>query len=448
MNDLELARLGVEKAVAAGATAADVIVAGEESHGVRVRDGVTEKVQYSNARSLGVRALVQGRSGLTYTNDVTEAGAAQAAAQAVELARIAAPDEHAGLPGPTELAHAVADLDLLDPTFASVGPDELRDLALAAEAAAREEPRITRSEGARAAAGSVSVALANSLGFAGERRATSYSLYASMFATGEHGERQRDGWSARATHLSDLESAESLGRRAAARAVRRCGWRRPPSGAVPVVFSPEIARDFAHSLASALAASSVFRGTTFLAESLGEEIASSELSLVDDATLARRPGSRPFDGEGVRCRRTALIEKGRVASWLSDCYSARRASFHTTGSALRAVGGEVSVGTSNLVLEPGVRAPEELVADVANGLYVTDLFGFGVNLAAGTWSRGGSGIWIEKGALAHPVQEFTIAGDLRAMLAGVREVANDLEWLGSSAAPTLLIDGLTVAAGA
>jgi PmbA protein len=217
---------------------------------------------------------------------------------------------------------------------------------------------------------------------------------------------------------------------------------------VPVVFSPEISRDFAHSLASALAASSVFRGTTFLADRLDSSLGSETLTLVDDATLKRRPGSRAFDGEGVRCRRTVLVDRGRVASWLSDCYSARRASFHTTGSAMRSVAGEVGVGTSNLVLEPGLRAPADLIGDVRSGLYVTDLFGFGVNLAAGTWSRGGSGIWIDGGQLAYPVQEFTIAGDLRAMLAGVREVANDLEWHGATAAPTLSLDGLTVASGA
>lgn len=446
-TDLELAVLAVEKARAAGATAADAVIVDDISRSVRVRDGEIEKVQRSHSRGLGVRALHGGRTGTAFTNDVTPEGVATAAAQAATLAVLAAEDACAGLPDAEALGMLEGDLDQFDDAIVALDPDALRDQALACETAAREDARITRSGGTRAGAGRSRMTLANSHGFAQTRGGTSVFLSASVFATGEQGERQRDSWSSMECHLSDLETAQAVGRKAAERAIRRCGWKRPESGAVPVVFSPEIARDFARTLASGLSAESVYRGTTFMAQSLGETLGSSALTLVDDATLPRRMGSRAFDGEGLMSRRTVLIDEGRVASWLADTYAGKRADFRSTGNASRSVSGSVSVGSSNLILQPGTRTPQELLADIPSGLYVTDLFGFGVNLVAGTWSRGGSGIWIENGELTHPVQEFTVAGELRDMMAGFAEAANDLEWLGSSAAPTVRIDGLTVAAG-
>jgi PmbA protein len=191
----------------------------------------------------------------------------------------------------------------------------------------------------------------------------------------------------------------------------------------------------------------VSRRGTFPAGSLGQDVAPPALTHVDDATLPRRVGSRPFDGEGVASRRNIVIDRGRLAAWLSNSYAARRTGGRTTGNASRGERGETSVAPSNLMLVPGERTPDALVADAGEGLYVTELFGFGVNLATGAWSRGGSGRWISGGKLVHPVQEFTIAGDLPSILKGVREAANDLEWQGACAAPTIRIDGLTVAAG-
>jgi len=446
-TDLELAVLAVERAQAAGATAADAIVMDDISRSVRVRDGDVEKVQRSHSRGLGVRALRGGRTGTSFTNDVTPEGVARAATQAATLAELAAEDEFAGLPESGDLGAIVDELDQFDPNIVAIDPDALRDGALAAEAAAREDERITRSGGSRSGAGRLRMSLANSSGFAHSRESTSAFLSCDVFATGEHGERQRDSWSTMACHLEDMEAAADVGHTAAARAIRRCGWKRPESGAVPIVFSPEISRDLARTLASALRADSVYRGTTFLAQSLGETLGSSALTLVDDATLPRRMGSRPFDGEGVTSRSTVLIDAGRIASWLSDTYSGKRSAFRSTGSAARSMSGDVGVGASNLILQPGTRTPKALLADIPDGLYVTDLFGFGVNLVAGTWSRGGNGIWIENGQLAHPVQEFTVAGELRDMLAGFTEAANDLHWHGTTAAPTVRIDGLTVSAG-
>jgi PmbA protein len=291
------------------------------------------------------------------------------------------------------------------------------------------------------------VAFASSRGFAAERERTSNYLFASVIASGADGERQRASWGEVAPHRADLRAPRAIGEEAARRAVERIGWKKPPTGAYPVVFAPEIARDLAQTLAEAASASSVHRKATFLANSLGRDVASPALTLVDDPTLPRRTGSRAFDGEGVRARRTAIVERGRLVSWLANAYSARRVGSATTGNAARGMTGDTSVAPTNLVLLPGERPPEALLAEVGEGLYVTDLFGFGVNLTSGTWSRGGSGRWISGGKLAHPVQELTIAGDLPGILRGFREAANDLEWQGSCAAPTVWIDGLTVAAG-
>jgi PmbA protein len=268
-----------------------------------------------------------------------------------------------------------------------------------------------------------------------------------VFATGEQGERQRDGWYDASTNLARLATPESIGREAARRALRGVGWRRAPSGPAPVVFPPDLACDLAGTIASAVSASSVYRGGTYLADSLGERIASDVVTLTDDSTLPGRLGSRAFDGEGVRGRRTPVVVEGVLQSWLADTYSARRTSTSTTGNAARGPGGPPSVGSTNLVLAGGQRTQKELIGDVRSGLFVTSLFGFGVNLATGAWSRGGSGIWIENGEFAYPVQELTIAGDLPTLLGGVREAGSDLTWHGGCAAPTLLVEGLTVAGG-
>jgi PmbA protein len=446
MSDLEFAKSAVAAAVAAGATAADAAVVAESGIEVRVRLGEVERVEQSQARSLGVRAFRGHRLGLSYTNDLSPQGARRAAERAAELAAIAAEDPAAGLPDAADVGALATPLDLVDPAVDARTVEEWRDAARAAEEAARSRAGITMSDGARAGGGHGRVAFANSVGFAGERERTSVHVFASVIAAGSSGERLRGGWVETATHWSDLGGPEAVGHEAARRALEQIGWKRPPTGSVPVVLAPEIARDFARSLAQALSAAELFRRSTFLADAVGERVASEALSLVDDATLPRRAGSRPFDGEGVLSRRNVLLERGRLASRIANSYAARRTESRTTGNAARNATGDTSVAPTNLVLVPGERTPEAVIASVGEGLYVTDLFHFGVNLTTGAWSRGGSGRWISGGALAHPVQEMTIAGDLRHMLLGFREAANDLTWQGGCAAPTVVIDGLTVGA--
>ena len=447
MSATELALRAVAEARSAGADAADAFLVEDDGVSVLVRDGRTERVERSMSRGIGVRAFRGTRLGIAYTNDVSDAAVRGAAHRASELAAVAAEDPAAGLPDAAELGALDAGLDMTDPSHASWNADTWNARAGRAEAAAREDARITLSEGSRAGGGRRVVTLANSHGFAASRSRTYAVVTASVFAQGAGGERQRDAWYTDATHADDLESPESVGREAARRAIRRCGYRKPPSGPFPVVFPPEVARDVLRSVAQAVSASLVFRRGSFLADRMGEVVASPLLRLVDDPTLARRSGSREFDGEGVRARRTSLFDEGRLVSWLADSYSARRLGTTTTGHASRGITGSPGVAPSNLVLAPGTGSAEDLVADVPAGLYVTDLLGMGVNLASGAWSRGAAGIWIENGRLAHPVQELTVAGDLPGMLRGLTAVAGDLTWHGSTAAPTVRIDGLTVAAG-
>jgi PmbA protein len=447
VTGLELARAAVAAALSAGATDCDAALAEESGTEVRVRDGQVEHVEESRSSGVGVRAFRGRRMGVSYTNDVTSHGVRRAARLALELASVAAEDESAGLPDAADVGASADPLDVVDPDAGRWDVADWREAARAAEAAAKSHAGIARSEGARAGGGRGRVAFATSRGFSAERERTNAVLHVSVIATGADGERQQGAFYDAAPHRGDLASQQAIGDEAARRALAKTGWKKPPTGAFPVVFSPEIACDLASTLAQAASAASVYRRTTFLADSLGREIASPVLTIVDDATLPRRAGSRAFDGEGVRSRRNAFLDRGRLTSWLANAYAARRTGARTTGSAARSSTGDTSVAATNLVLEPGARTPEALLAAVGEGLYVTDLFHFGVNVTSGAWSRGGCGMWISGGRLSHPVQELTIAGDLPGILRGFREAANDLTWRGSCAAPTVWIDGLTVAAG-
>lgn len=447
MTGIELARAAVAAALQAGATDADAALVEQTGLEVRVRDGEVEHVEESRSSGVGVRAYSGRRLGLSYTNDVSTGGVRRAARTAFGLASVAAEDESAGLPDAADIGASAGPLDVVDARAGEYGVDHWREAGRAAEAAAKVHAGITMSEGARCGGGRGRVAFATSRGFSAERERTSASVSVTVIAAGEGGERQQGAWYDTAPHWSDLASPQAIGDEAARRALEKTGWKKPPTGAYPVVFAPEIACDLASTIAQAASAAAVFRRTTFLADSLGKEIASPALTLVDDATLPRRAGSRPFDGEGVRSRRNAFVERGRLASWLANSYAARRTGTRTTGSAARGARGDTFVAATNLVLVPGTRTPEALLADVGEGLYVTNLFHFGVNVTSGAWSRGGSGVWISGGKRSHPVQELTIAGDLPGILRGFREAANDLTWRGSCAAPTVWIDGLTVAAG-
>ena len=330
------------------------------------------------------------------------------------------------------------------------GPERI-EWARRAEAAALEaDPRITNSDGGSFDAATGRKVLANSRGFVGGYRSSYAGVSAAPLATDADGKMQRDGWWSSARRMGDLDSPESVGKEAARRALRRLGARRVPTQKVPIVFAPEVARSLIGSVFEAASGDSIWRGASFLAGKLGETIAAPGVTIIDDnlmllANGAGGFGTSPFDGEGLASRRTVVVEGGVLRNYLLNTYAARKLGMKSTHNATRGLAGTPGIGCGNLYLEPGTLTPEEIIAGVDAGLYVTSLMGFGVNVVTGDYSRGATGLWIEKGQLTHAVEEVTIAGNLAEMLRNVTAIGNDLEFRGAVASPTLRIDGMTIA---
>jgi PmbA protein len=443
MDRRDLAVDLVAKARAAGADAADVLVAEGTDFSVTVRKGEVEKLTEAGSKALGMRVFVGRRTATSYTSDFSPGALASLVSETVSMARATGEDPAAGLPDATPPPEDL-DLRLHDPSPAALPTDDRIALARRAEAEAlAASPEIVNSDGGHYGSGEDVLVLANSLGFVGSYRTSSVSL--SMVPVGARdGQMERDYWYTSGRGLGDLLSPEEVGRIAAERTLRRLGARKVPTAEVPVVFDPETAADLLGHLFSAVSGYAVFRGATFLKDRLGETVASPLVTMVDDGRRAGGLGSRPFDGEGLPTRRNVPVERGVLRHYLCDSYSARKIGATPTGCARRGVGGGPSVGASNLYLEAGPTPPDEIVGSVDRGLYVTDLIGFGVNLVTGDFSQGAAGHWIEKGRFAHPVHEVTIAGNLKEMLKDVDAVGSDLVFRGSVAAPTLRVRRMTV----
>jgi len=437
-SPLELAEDLVRRARAEGATDADALVVSGAEFSVTVRKGEVEQLTDAGSKALGLRVFVGKRTATSYSSDFSASALTRLVAEAVAMARVTGEDAAAGLPDETE-AFDAADLGLHDPSPAALPTAERIEHARRAEAAALAvSPEITNSEGASFGSGEDEIALANSRGFGGSYRASSVSM--SVVPVGERdGQKERDWWYSSGRGLGELLAPEEVGRIAGERTLRRLGARKVKTAEVPVVFDPETAADLLGHVFGALSGYAVFRGATFLKDRVGETVASPLLTIIDEGRKPRGLGSRPFDGEGLLTRRNVPLENGVLRHFLCDAYSARKIGARPTGSARRGVGGGPSVGASNLCFAAGETQPGDIVAGVDHGLYVTDLIGFGVNLVTGDYSQGASGLWIEKGQLAFPVHEVTIAGNLKQMLLDVDAVGTDLEWRGSSASPTLRV---------
>ncbi|HKC12853.1 MAG TPA: TldD/PmbA family protein [Vicinamibacteria bacterium] len=438
-----LAEALLRQARGAGADAADLLIAEGTEFSVTVRKDQVETLKEAGSKALGLRVFVGQRTASSYTSDFSPPALATLVQDTVAMAKVTGVDSAAGLPEETVPAPNV-ELGLYDPAPSALPTPERIERARRAEAAAfAASPEITNSQGATYASGEGSVVLANTLGFLGGYRTSSVSL--SVVPQAERdGQMERDYWYTAGRGLSDLESPEHVGQRAAERTRRRLGARKVPTCEVPVVFDPETAADILGTLFSALSGYSVFRNATFLKDKIGETVASPLLTLIDDGRRLRGLGSRPFDGEGLPTRRNVPLERGVLKHYLCDSYSARKIGARSTGSARRGIGGGPSVGSSNLYFEAGAMPPEEILGGVERGLYVTDLIGFGVDLVSGDYSQGAVGHWIEKGRLVHSVHEVTIAGNLKTMLKDVDAVGSDLEFRGSAAAPTLRIRKMTI----
>lgn len=432
----------IEFARRAGADAADAVYSGEASEAVQVRLGALEDVERSESEHLGLRVFVGARSASIGSSDLSDAALKELADRAVAMARLAPEDPYAGLaPQDRLLTGALPDLDLAD--SAEPGPAALRELALACEDAARAVGGVTNSEGASAGAGNRSLALVTSHGFAGCYGGTSRQLSATMIA-GEGSGMQRDyAWRA-AHHLADLPGAEEIGRQAGERAVARLNPRRVKSGPMPVLFDPRVGGTLIGHLAGAISGNAIARRASFLLDQDLTQVFAKGIEIVDDPLRVRGLSSRPFDGEGLPVAPRKLVDDGRLTGWLMDSAAARQLGGEPTGHAVRGAGGSPGVGTSNLHLAAGKASVAELIAEIAEGVLVTELIGQGVNAVTGDYSRGASGFLIVGGEIAGPVAEFTVAGNLLDMFAHLTP-ANDLEWHRSVNVPTIRVDGMTVA---
>ncbi|MGN6271086.1 MAG: TldD/PmbA family protein [Sphingomonas sp.] len=428
----------VARATAAGADAADAMVSSHASLNVAVRLGALEDVGRSEGEDLSLRVFVGRRNASVATSDFGAAALDELVARAIRMAKEAPEDKWAGLAPEDRLLRGSPPLLDLD-DGGVIAPEDLRERALEAEDAARAIEGVTNSEGAGAGASRAVMALATSHGFAGGYAATSYGVHASVLA-GRAGGMERDSAHHSARHLAQLESAASIGRRAGERAVRRLAPGRVPSGAMPVVFDPRIGGSLLGHLAGAIAGPSIARKTSFLLDSMGERIFPEGVTVRDDPHRPHGLRSRPFDGEGLAVQPVAVVEDGHLETWLLDSASARQLGLEPTGHGGR--GGGVSA--SNLYMEAGNASVEALIADIERGVWVTELIGQGVNLTTGDYSRGASGFLIENGQMTRPIAEFTVAGNLKAMFAGLTP-ANDLEFRYGINVPTLRIDGMTVA---
>jgi PmbA protein len=435
-----LAQRLVEAAKRAGADAADAVAVRGVSQGVEVRDGRVEESERSEGDDVGLRVLVGRRQAVVSTNDIGGDAVAKLAERAVAMARGAPDDKYVGLADPSLLAHEFPDLDMLDPVTPSVA--ELERRAVEAEAAGLAVRGVTKSGGASASAGIGGMVLVTSTGFHGSYLRSSHGI--SMTAiVGDGTAMERDYDYSSAQHASDLASPESVGGKAGERAVARFGPRKVATCKVPVVYDPRVSNSLVGHLVGAANGASIARKTSFLKDRLGQRLFNSNIRIIDDPLRLRGLRSQPFDAEGVAVRKLAIIDEGVLTSWLLDSATGRELGLATTGHAHRGVSSSPSPGSYNLHLEAGEPTPAELMSDIAQGFYVTDLIGSGVNGVTGDYSRGASGFWIENGEITYAVSEVTIAGHLIEMFKSLTP-ANDLEFRYGVNAPTLRVEGLTV----
>ncbi|MBZ5567542.1 MAG: TldD/PmbA family protein [Acidobacteriia bacterium] len=445
MDLKEIAVDVVNRAMRGGASAAEAVVREGNEFSTVVRLGQVETLKESGSKAIGVRVFRGQRAASTYSSDLSPEGLDQMVSSALALAEVTSEDPHAGLPEPSQLGSIGGDLDLYFDDVYSLSGEQRIDYARRAEKAALAvDQRINNSEGGSFDAADGQKVLANSHGFVGGYR-NSYCSVSAVPIAQEGGSMQRDYWYSVARTLKKLDDPEQVGRIAAQRTLRRLGARKVKTAKVPVILDPLMARSLMEHIFEAVNGDSIYRGASFLAGKLGERVAGTNVTVIDDGTLRGGFGTSPFDSEGVPTRHTVVIENGVLKSYLLNTYTAKKLGLQTTGNAARGLAGNPSIGIGNFFLQPGTKKPEEIIAGVAEGLYVTEFLGFGVNLVTGDFSRGASGLWIAGGELAYPVEEITVAGNLQDMLLNIAEIGSDLEFRGAVAAPTLRLDGLTVA---
>lgn len=442
---LELAADLVQRARKLGADVAEASARNGWELSAKVRLGKTELVEEAGHHGVSLRVIRGGRVATTATSDLTARGIERCVADALELCALSEPDPFAG-PAADELLSEppYPDLELFDPSIDAIDAERaIAQARLAEQAAFDADPRITLSEGATYSRTSGASALVLSSGFQGAVRGSYAALSVAPVVEDEGGKKRRGHYYSAARRHLDLESAEFIGQEAARRTLRKLGARKIPTTEAPIVFDPDVARSLIGSLAGCIVGGALWRKSSYLLEREGTQVASSLVDIVDDPLIPRAPGSRPFDGEGLRSRRNVIVERGTLKTFLLDCYSARKLGRESTGSASRS-GGSIGASTSNFILAAGATPAADIIKTTTRGLYVTELMGFGFNPVTGDFSRGAAGFWIENGELAFPVSEVTISSTLDAMLKAIDAVGDDLELKTSTASPTLRVSGMTI----
>lgn len=429
----------------AGADAAEVLVRDGTELEVKVRLGEPELIKEAGSRALGLRVLKDQRAAVTYTSDLSRAGLERLARDSVELVVLAEPDPDAALPSREELARDVPDLDLWDEALLSLDVAEAIRRARAGEGAALKlDKRVTNSDGAVFRRTVGASAFATSAGFAGAVRGTHASFAVEPICDDADGKKRNGSFWTADRFAAALADAEQVGLEAARRTIAKLGARKIPTGAAPVIFSPDAGRGLLAQLAGVTSGGAVWRRSTYLAEREGTQVASPLVEIVDDPLLRRGPGSRPFDGEGLASRPNVLVSEGTLRTFLCDVYSARKLGRRSTGSATRAIGGSPHVGISNLIFRPG-RTPAAELERIERGLYVTDLMGFGFNGVTGDYSQGAGGFWIENGERAFPVTEITVSASFDDLWKGIDAVGDDLDTRSSVQCPTFRVGRMMIA---
>ena len=443
----ELAQEILAQAKQQGASHGDVVMVESDSFFVTVRLGDVEKISQAQQKGLGLRLFFGQSSATGSTSDISKDSIKHLIHDTCKLARATGQDKYGGLPLPEEVAQQTVDLDLVDSQARSVSVEEKIRLARAAEEKAIGfDPRITNSEGAEFSSQFSRLIYSNSVGFSGEYEGSVFGLSVVPVARLD-GSMQRDYWSSSRRKFSRLDSPAVVGEKAAQRVLRRLGARKVSTREVPVIFDPETAGSLMRNLSRAVSGDALYKGASFLMGKLDSKIASDIVTVMDDGTIPSALGSKPFDGEGLPTKKKGIVEKGVLKSYLLDTYSGRKLGLPSTGNAARSVGESPGVAPTNFYLTPGPHSPEEIIASVDDGFYVTELIGFGVNSITGDYSRGAAGLWIEGGQLAYPVEEVTIAGNLKDMFMNIEMVGSDLDMNYRVSAPTLKISRLTVAGG-
>ncbi|MGY9055628.1 MAG: TldD/PmbA family protein [Alphaproteobacteria bacterium] len=443
-SDDTLSRLNdlVARARAAGADATDAVAVRGESLSIDWRGGAVEQIERSEGSDIGLRVLIGKRQAAGSTSDPSQAAMAALVERVVAMAKVAPKDPTVGLADPNQLATVWPELDLEDANEPSV--DELQQRATTAENAMLAVNGVSaNSDGAGASWGRTSVAVVASNGFSAEYRRTGSSIAASALA-GQGTEMETQYDSHRAVHASDLDSAEDIGRRAGERAVRALGAKKIKSQQVPLIFDRRIAGSLIGHLVGAINGQSIARGTSFLKDSLGKAVFGSSIQVIDDPRRVRGLASAPFDGEGLPAELLTLIKDGVLQQWLLNLATARQLGLASNGRGTRSIGSAPGIGATNLYMQPGETGVDAMIASIDRGLLVTSLIGQGVNLITGTYSRGCTGFWIEKGEITHPVSEITIAGTLTDMFASAQP-ASDLEFRAGTNAPSVYLEGMTIA---